>query len=147
MDIRHTTIDGVITYEIRPALGDHADDYDLEAIAAEAYTRVIDLNSAGQEIDNTARYEQILEGEDFWAVVAKHEIETSSNGELWTAAQAAAHLGITRDAARRQLSRWGIRRAGTGESEAGRLTALYPAAEIRARHATRPGPGARTDLT
>ncbi|MER5882730.1 hypothetical protein ABT160_02760 [Streptomyces sp. NPDC001941] len=66
--------------------------------------------------------------------------------ELWSAEQAGEHLGLTRDAARRQLSRWGIKRAGTGVSSAGRITALYDAAAVRAAHQARPGRGARTDL-
>ncbi|WP_371793866.1 hypothetical protein OIE91_11410 [Streptomyces albidoflavus] len=66
--------------------------------------------------------------------------------ELWTIEQVAQELGITPSAARGQLSRWGIRRAGTGSSPAGRITAQYNADEVRNAAARRPGRGARTDL-
>jgi hypothetical protein len=66
--------------------------------------------------------------------------------EVWSIRQTAEYLGVTADSARRQLSRWGIQRASTGTSEAGRITALYPADDIRAAHEARPGRGARTDL-
>ncbi|MEV7841865.1 hypothetical protein OH749_31385 (plasmid) [Streptomyces albidoflavus] len=66
--------------------------------------------------------------------------------ELWTIEQVAQALGITPSAARGQLSRWGIRRVGTGSSPAGRITAQYNADEVRAAIARRPGRGARTDL-
>jgi hypothetical protein len=66
---------------------------------------------------------------------------------LWDAKEVAAHLSIDPDSVRRQLSRWGIQRADTGESESGRMTALYSAAKVRAAHAARPGRGARTDLS
>lgn len=52
----------------------------------------------------------------------------------WTIDQVADHLGITVDAARKQLSRWGIK--GLRH---------YPAGAVIARNAERPGQGARTD--
>ncbi|MCT2591161.1 hypothetical protein LHJ74_14800 [Streptomyces sp. N2-109] len=66
--------------------------------------------------------------------------------ELWSIAEAAEYLGIKPSSARGQLSRWGVRgthRVGTD----GRARAYYPAAAVRAAHAARPGPGARTDRT
>lgn len=67
--------------------------------------------------------------------------------EMWDAQQVAAFLGISPDSVRRQMSRWGIQRFGTGQSQAGRMTALYNAAQVREAQASRPGRGARTDLT
>ncbi|MGW0347551.1 hypothetical protein ACWDX8_13215 [Streptomyces anthocyanicus] len=66
--------------------------------------------------------------------------------EAWDVQQVATFLGIRPDSVRRQMSRWDIPRAGTGESQAGRVTALYNAAQVRAAHAARPGRGTRTDL-
>jgi hypothetical protein len=66
--------------------------------------------------------------------------------ELWAISEVAAYLGVQPGSARGTLSRWGIRRVGTGESKAGRITALYNADQVRAAHAARAGRGARTDL-
>ncbi|MEW1867028.1 hypothetical protein AB0420_02320 [Streptomyces caelestis] len=61
--------------------------------------------------------------------------------ELWDAQQVAEFLGVQPGSVRRQLSRWGIERAGTGTSAAGRITALYRADRVRDAHAGRPGRG------
>ncbi|QKN87550.1 hypothetical protein SEA_HFRANCETTE_23 [Streptomyces phage HFrancette] len=67
--------------------------------------------------------------------------------ELWTRDQVAAYLGIAPDSVRRQMTRWGIQRHDTiRHPESGRALARYPAGQVRARHAARPGSGARTDL-
>lgn len=66
--------------------------------------------------------------------------------EMWDVQQVADHLGIAPASVRRQMSRWEIQRVSTGQSEAGRVTALYNAAKVRSAHAARPGRGARTDL-
>lgn len=55
--------------------------------------------------------------------------------EYWTVGEVAGHLGITENAARGQLSRWGIKGA-----------VRYPADDVRTAHAQRPGRGARTDI-
>ncbi len=67
--------------------------------------------------------------------------------EAWDVQQVADYLGIRPDSVRRQMSRWGIQRMGSGQSQAGRMTALYNAAKVRTAHAARPGRGARTDRT
>lgn len=64
--------------------------------------------------------------------------------ELWTAQQVADYLGITRDAARKQLSRWGIE-AAFRYRERNLLCSIFRASEVRTAHANRPGRGARTD--
>lgn len=65
--------------------------------------------------------------------------------ELWTVQQVADYLGITRDAARKQLSRWGIE-AAFRYHERNLLCSLFRSTEVRAAHGARPGRGARTDL-
>ena len=68
--------------------------------------------------------------------------------ELWSLADVAQYLGVKPDSARGQLSRWGIRAAGSRlDPQTARAVKLYPAQEVRDRHASRPGAGARTDLT
>jgi hypothetical protein len=66
--------------------------------------------------------------------------------ELWTTEQVADYLGITRDAARKQLSRWGI--TATYRYPQGRnlYGSLFLASQVRSAHVSRPGRGARTDL-
>lgn len=71
--------------------------------------------------------------------------------ELWTTQQVADYLGITRDSARKQLSRWGITAAHRywesvgGYGKRNLLHSLFLSTEVRAAHAARPGRGARTD--
>lgn len=67
--------------------------------------------------------------------------------ELWTTQQVADHLGITRDAARKQLSRWGITAVYRYAEARNLYGSLFLASLVRAAHASRPGRGARTDLT
>lgn len=70
MSRRYTTLEDVIDQEIRPALGDDAGDYDLEAIARRCYDYRVDLDPAtGAERLDTAGFEQTVDDEGFWAVV------------------------------------------------------------------------------
>jgi transposase-like protein len=66
--------------------------------------------------------------------------------ELWTVADIAAHFGVKAASARGWLTRHGVKRAATGESASGRITALYRATDIREAAASAPGRGHRTDL-
>lgn len=67
--------------------------------------------------------------------------------ELWNIDEAAAFLGAASGkSATRTISRWGIKAAAYGRSDNGRPMSLYPADEIRAAKASRPGRGTRTDL-
>lgn len=66
--------------------------------------------------------------------------------ELWTTQQVADHLGVTRDAARKQLSRWGITAAYRYPEARNLYGSLFRASQVRAADASRPGRGARTDL-
>ncbi|MDP9607891.1 hypothetical protein ACFV4E_15325 [Streptomyces hygroscopicus] len=67
--------------------------------------------------------------------------------ELWSAEQVAEEFGFASAAsARRALSRWGVRATKYQETDSGRVQALYDAAQVRAKHASRPGRGHRSDL-
>ena len=70
--MKYQTIDDVINYEIAPALGDFVDDYDIDAIAAEAFEYVVDLDEDGVQHDNG--YFIKRDGVDFWAIAQKHDI-------------------------------------------------------------------------
>lgn len=70
---RFTTRQDAIEQAITPALDDH-DNYDLDAICHEAFEWRIDTNDAGQELLNTGGFEQVVSTDEFWAIVAKHEI-------------------------------------------------------------------------
>lgn len=70
--MKYQTIDDVINYEIAPALGDFVDDYDIDAIAAEAFEYVVDLDEDGVQHGNGYFIER--EGADLWAIAQKHDI-------------------------------------------------------------------------
>lgn len=63
--------------------------------------------------------------------------------DLWTINDVAQHIGASSTgSARRTLSRWGIRATQyQPHPESGRIQALYPADQIRATKASRPGRG------
>jgi len=69
---RFTTITDVIRDEIAPALGEYADEYDLEAIAHEAYEYRVDTDARGRELANTAGFESVVDDDEFWEIVQKH---------------------------------------------------------------------------
>lgn len=70
--MKYQTIDDVINYEIAPALGDFVDDYDIDAIASDAFEYVVDLDEDGVQHGNGYFIER--EGVDFWAIAQKHDI-------------------------------------------------------------------------
>ncbi|MCF2130098.1 hypothetical protein L1I79_27250 [Strepomyces sp. STD 3.1] len=114
------------------------------------------LSTHDQEIVDTAAAQIPDEGDcEFWRKYGRTQSIGLIRGvqekrlqdlETWDVQQVATFLEISPDSVRRQMSRWSIPRAGTGQSEAGRMTALYSAAKVRAAHKARPGRGARTDL-
>ena len=59
---------------VEPALGEYADDYDLDAIADDMLELNTDLDEFGRVIANTNKYIE-RGGVDFWDVVERHEIE------------------------------------------------------------------------
>ena len=70
---RFTTITDVIQHEIAPALGEYADEYDLEAIAHEAYEYRVDTDERGRGLANTAGFESVVDHDEFWEIVQKHQ--------------------------------------------------------------------------
>ncbi|MEU0078502.1 hypothetical protein ABZY58_11450 [Micromonospora tulbaghiae] len=70
---RFTTRQDVIEQDILPALGEHGDDYDTDAICREAYEYRVDTDGQGNELLNTAGFEQIVTDDEFWEIVAKHD--------------------------------------------------------------------------
>ena len=71
--MRFTSLADVIEHEIAPALGEYADEYDLEAIAHEAYEYRVDTDKHGRGLANTAGYECVVDTDEFWEIVQKHQ--------------------------------------------------------------------------
>ncbi len=71
--MRYTTNRDAIEQAIAPAL-DHGN-YDLDAIFAETFTWAIDRDEHGNELLNTGGFEQTATDDEFWAVVAKHDLD------------------------------------------------------------------------
>ncbi|MFF9559322.1 hypothetical protein ACF1DY_26325 [Streptomyces albus] len=69
--------------------------------------------------------------------------------DLWPISQVAKYLGYSGSSAtgsaRKQLHRWGITPAGRAPGRGGEN--LYPADQVKAAHASRPGRGYRSDLS
>ena len=57
---------------LKPALGEHAQDYDLDAIAYDLLDWHTEYNEQGRGLDNHSGYVE-NPGLDFWEVVARHE--------------------------------------------------------------------------
>lgn len=79
--MRFTTISDVIDQAVAPALGEYADDYDLEAIAREAFEYTVDTDADGNELLNTAGFEQVVDEAGFWAIAEKHDTTAQNNDE------------------------------------------------------------------
>jgi hypothetical protein len=56
-----------------PALGVYADSFDIDAISAAVFEYRVDKDGAGNELLNTAGFEQVVTDAEFWDVVAKHD--------------------------------------------------------------------------
>lgn len=76
--MRYTAISDVIDQAVAPALGEYADDYDLDAIAREAFEYKVDTDGDGNELLNTAGFEQIADEASFWAIAEKHDQTASA---------------------------------------------------------------------
>ena len=72
---RYTTIADAISREIIPALGDCAHLYDIEGLAAEVFQYRANVDSHGQVLLNTAGFELVATGLEFWETVARHELD------------------------------------------------------------------------
>ena len=71
---RYTTIADAISREIIPALGDYAHLYDIEAIAVDVFEYQADTDNLGQALLNTAGFELVMTGDEFWETVARHRL-------------------------------------------------------------------------
>jgi hypothetical protein len=71
--MRYTTRQDAIEQAILPALGEHADDYDTDAIFDATFEHKVDRDGDGNEHLNTAGFEQIVTDEEFWRVVEQHD--------------------------------------------------------------------------
>lgn len=59
--------------EITDALGDFAGDFDLDAIADEAYTLAVPVDESGH-VDGAPRYVCAVDEGDFWEIAKRHDI-------------------------------------------------------------------------
>ena len=62
---------------VKAAIADTLNDgeYDIDAIAAEAYKLTEgETNERGETIQSTIHFVQIVDDETYWEIVAKHEI-------------------------------------------------------------------------
>lgn len=57
--------------------GDFAADYDLDAIIDETYAYRVDEDENGNQLLNTAGFEQIVTDEEFWAIAGRHDSSLS----------------------------------------------------------------------
>ncbi len=70
--MRYTTITDAIEQAVIPALGEFGADYDAEAIAREAFSYRVDTDERGNELLNTAGFEQVVDDAGFWVIAEKH---------------------------------------------------------------------------
>ena len=63
---------------LKPALGEHAQDYDLDAIAYDLLDWHAEYNEQGRGLDNHSGYME-NPGLDFWEVVERHALDTEDN--------------------------------------------------------------------
>jgi len=47
--------------------------YDIDAIFDEAYKYKVDIDNEGREMSNSAGFEQIVDTDEFWEIVARHD--------------------------------------------------------------------------
>lgn len=70
--MRFATLADVIDQDIAPALIEG--EYDMEAIAREAYEYCVDTDEDGNQLLHTAGFELVVESHEFWDIVSRHEI-------------------------------------------------------------------------
>lgn len=68
----YSSIQDVIDYEIKPALDEWWEDYDLRAIADECFELVVDEDENGVQIGNCYYVER--DDVDFWEVAQAHDM-------------------------------------------------------------------------
>ena len=62
-----------VVEEVADALGDFAGEFDLAAIADEAYTLAVPVDESGH-VDGAPRYVCAVDSCDFWESVERHDI-------------------------------------------------------------------------
>lgn len=67
-----TTLDDV-RREIADALGEYADDFDIDAIAADCYAFAAYVDDDGTQYSD-AFFVQVVDSCDFWEIVKRHDI-------------------------------------------------------------------------
>lgn len=92
--MRFTTITDVIDQAITPALGEYGDDHDLEAIAREAFEYKVDTDEQGNELLNTAGFEQVVDDADFWAIAEKYDTTMDEDADTGTTAWLGVQAGV-----------------------------------------------------
>ena len=70
--------DEYITEVLKPALGEHAQDYDLDAIAYDLLDWHTEYDEQGRGLDNHSGFVE-NPGLDFWEVVARHALDTEDS--------------------------------------------------------------------
>lgn len=60
--MKFTTVTDVVAYEIKPALGEYFNDYDIDSIIDDAYT--YDVHDGFKQREDV----------DFWDIVSRHDI-------------------------------------------------------------------------
>lgn len=93
--MRFTTITDVIDQAVTPALGEYGDDYDLEAIAREAFEYKVDTDEQGNELLNTAGFEQIVDDAEFYDIARKYDTTVYEDND--TDLGTTAWLGVQDD--------------------------------------------------
>lgn len=73
--MRCYTRDDATAHYIVPALGEYADQYDVEQIANEVLTMRHRANATGQIVGDPW-YDLNVSDDEFWACVARHELPT-----------------------------------------------------------------------
>lgn len=69
--MRYTSRQDAIEQAIMPALTEG--EYDYDVIFSETFTWKVDYDGRGNELLNTAGFEQTVTDDGFWEIVARHE--------------------------------------------------------------------------
>lgn len=75
---RYSTIDDVVEQAILPLLDGGDGEYDAMAIARETHSYMVDTDKRGNELLNTAGFEQTVSDDEFWNAVARNERRNSA---------------------------------------------------------------------
>lgn len=70
--MRYSTKQEAMEQAVYPAFGEHADDFDIEEIFAATFEYRTDEDADGNQLLNTAGFEQIVSDEEFWKIAERH---------------------------------------------------------------------------